>query len=107
MEDLPTILLTVGFVALVTVLITLYSRRKMASTWTGVVERVRNFQKQDANVDHSSTVPMVAVVFRTDQGRRVKVELEKRRFDAAFPDGLEPGDRVEKAAGAWYPARVG
>ena len=70
MNDLQTIVLTVAFFALVTVIFTLYSRRKMATTWSGVVERVRTFQRPDPNADHSF-VHMVAVTFRTDQGRRV------------------------------------
>lgn len=106
MSDLQTLLLTIGFVVLVTVVLTLYSRRKMATTWDGAVERVRTFQKPDPNVDHSF-VHMVAVTFRTDRGRRVKLQLERARFDVAFPGGLKAGDRVAKTAGAWYPAKVG
>jgi hypothetical protein len=106
MNDVQNVLLTIGFVALVTVIVTLYSRRKMATTWSGTVERVRAFQRPDPNVDHSF-VHKVAVTFRTDQGRRVKIELERHRFEAAFPNGLAAGDRVEKSVGAWYPARVG
>lgn len=106
MNDLQTILLTVGFVALVTVVITLYSRRRLAQSWSGAVERVRTLQRPDPNVDHSF-VRKVAVTFRTDKGRRVRIELERSRFDAAFPHGLVAGDRVEKKPGAWFPARVG
>lgn len=106
MNDLQNVLLTVGFVALVTVVITLYSRRKLAQSWSGAVERVRTLQRPDPGVDHSF-VHKVAVTFRTDQGRRVRIELERRRFDAAFPRGLVAGDRVEKKPGAWFPARVG
>ena len=106
MNDLQNVLLTVGFVAAVTVVITLYARRKMAQSWGGAVERVRTFQRPDPNVDRSF-VHKVAVTFRTDQGRRVKIELERSRYDAMFPSGLVAGDRVEKTPGAWFPARVG
>jgi hypothetical protein len=106
MNDLQNVLLTVGFVAAVTVVITLYARRKMADRWSGAVERVRSFQRPDPNSNHSF-VHKVAVTFRTDTGRRVKIELERSRYEAAFPDGLAAGDRVEKAPGAWFPARVG
>ena len=106
MNDLQNVLLTVAFVALVTVVITLYTRRKLAASWSGSVERVRAFQRPDPNVEHSF-VYKVAVTFRTDQGRRVRIELERSRYDAAFPSGLVAGNRVEKKPGAWFPARVG
>jgi hypothetical protein len=105
MNDLQNVLLTVGFVAAVTVVITLYSRRKLAQSWSGAVERVRPFQRPDPNNDHSF-VHKVAVTFRTDGGRRVKIELDRSRFDAVFPHGLVVGDRVEKTPGVWFPARV-
>jgi hypothetical protein len=106
MNDLQNVLLTIGFVAAVTVVITLYSRRKLAASWRGAVERVRTFQRPDPSVDHSF-VHKVAVTFRTDRGRRVRIELDRSRYDAVFPTGLVAGDRVEKTPGAWFPARVG
>jgi hypothetical protein len=106
MNDLHNVLLTIGFVTLFTVVLTLFTRRKMAANWSGSVERVRTFQRPDPDVQHSF-VEMVAVTFRTDQGKRKKLQLERSRYDAAFPGGLAAGDRVEKTSGAWFPARVG
>ncbi len=104
MSDAQTILLTVVVVASATAALTLYGRRRMTRTWTGRVERVHETtRRDDRDADGHHVIKVVKITFRTDQGKTVRAELDERAFVKAYPDGLAVGDRVSKAAGAWYP----
>ena len=104
MSDTQTLLLTVVVVVLATTALTLYGRRRMTGTWAGRVERVHETTRRDDRYsDGHHVIKVVKVTFRTDQGKTVRVELDERAFGQAYPDGLAVGDRVIKAAGAWYP----
>ena len=104
------ILLTIAVVAVVTVLLTLWVRRRSGSSWNGTVEDVEETTKHrhgnDEN-DVGTTERVVRVRYRTSTGTRVKHEFSLTQFRGLYPDGLTIGDRVEKTGGAWYPARVG
>lgn len=103
--DTGELLLTVAFVAAVMVVIIIWTKRKTASSWSGRVEKVREIHRthqQDEN-DPGTTEHFVEIRSRTDAGKRVKIELELRVFQQLYPTGLEPGDRITKKAGEWYP----
>lgn len=97
--------LTIVVVAAVTLALTLWTMRRKASTWSGEVETVREVRRtrqRDENAPRT-TKYYVQIRARTDAGKRVKVELEKHVFQRLYPTGLEPGDRITKQAGEWYP----
>lgn len=103
--DTGELLLTVVFVAAVTIAITMWTKRKTASSWSAQVEKVREFSRthHDSDDDPGTTRHFVEIRARTDAGKRVKVELELRVFQQLYPTGLEPGDRISKKAGEWHP----
>jgi hypothetical protein len=101
-EDL---LLSIGFFALVMVLLTLWVRRRNASSWAGVVESIKEVRKTHHQDDHDpgTTEHLVRIRARSDRGQRIKLEMPLRTFEALYPDGLNAGDRVAKRPGTWYP----
>jgi len=104
--DAGELLLTIVVVAGLTLVLTLFARRQMRSSWSGRVEKVRERTRTHQNDEHDvgTTEHVVTVVVRTDAGKRVKVALPLPTFQHLFPTGLEVGDRVEKKSGAPYPA---
>jgi hypothetical protein len=99
------LLYTIGFLALVTVLLTLWVRRRNASSWAGVIEQVREVQKthHQNRDDPGTTEHYVRIAARSDHGKRIRLEMPLRTFEALYPDGLAVGDRVAKNPGSWYP----
>jgi hypothetical protein len=97
---------SVAFFALVMVLITLWVRRKSAASWSGVVEKVREVTKTHHQDDQSTgtTEHYMRVHARSDAGKRIKVEMPLRTFEALYPEGLGPGVRIAKRPGEWYPS---
>lgn len=71
--------------------------RKHRSAWTGVVT-----DKINLPGDNEGTQPTVAVVFRTDTGRTVKLELASANDLLAY----EIGQRFQKHPGRTWPVRV-
>lgn len=102
-EGLYGILLAVAL----SVVLTLYTRRRTSRTWQGVVEDVRSYRR-DRSTSSESVAQFesyIQVRYRTDTGRRGKITLKKRQFDAALA-GLKPGDRLVKEAGSYYPRKA-
>ncbi len=102
-EGLYGILLAVAL----SVILTLYSRRRMGRTWQGVVEDVRSYRRDRSTGDDSTAQyeDYVRVRYRTDAGKRGKITFKRRQFDAALP-GVKPGDRLIKEAGSYYPRKA-
>ena len=107
--DAGELLLTIVVVAGLTLVLTLFARRQMRSSWIGRVEQVRERSRTHQNDEHDlgTTEHVVPVAVRTDAGKRVKVEMPLRTFQQLFPTGLKVGDRIEKKSGAAYPALEG
>ena len=102
-EGLYGILLAIGL----SVILTLYTRRRMGRTWQGVVEDVKSYRRDRATGEDTATQyeDYVRVRYRTDGGKRGKITFKKRQFDAALP-GLKAGDRLIKEAGSYYPRKA-
>jgi len=101
------ILLVIVVVIAATVLLTWYARKKMAQSWTGVVSSVHRYeQPHDPQDSQSLMEDWMRVVIRTDAGKKIKLQFRKTQFDQLYPTGLVEGDRVEKAAGAFYPSKT-
>ena len=103
------IVLTVIVVAVVTVLLTLWARRRSGSTWSGVVERIdeKSRMHHQSDDDPGTTEHYMTVRFRTDAGKTTTMEFRRNAFDEQYGGNLAVGDRVTKAAGAWFPERSG
>ena len=101
------ILSTVIVVAIVTVLLTLWARRRSGSSWSGVVERIdeKTRTRHQSDDDPGTTEHYAAVRFRTDAGKTATMEFRRNAFDKQYSGNLAVGDRVTKAAGAWFPER--
>jgi len=97
---------SVAFFALVMVLTTLWVRRKSAASWVGAVETVREVRKTHHQDDNSpgTTEHYMRIHARSDAGKRIKVEMPLRTFEALYPEGLGPGVRIAKRPGQWYPS---
>lgn len=101
------VLAVIVVVIAATVLLSWYSQRKLAGSWSGTVTSIRQESlPQDATDSHSMMVDWVRIDVRTDQGRRLKLRWPKSQFDQLFTAGLAEGDRLEKAAGALHPGRA-
>jgi len=100
-------LAVIASVIVAIVLLSWYSKRKMAQSWSGVVTELQRYQQpQDATDSQSMMVEWLRVAIRTDAGKTLKLRWARSQFDQLFPDGLVEGDRVEKAAGALNPGKV-
>lgn len=88
------IILTVASVAIVTVVLTLYSNRKKKDAWSGRVEKLDRYQDTD-----DEDVYILHV--RTDEGK-----LMKMRTNAYMFGQFRTGDRILKRAGDPSPVKA-
>jgi|GEM_PF-1975641 len=107
--DAGELLITIVFVAAVTLAFTLWSKRRSGSSWSGRVEKVDYFDRThyDNDDDPGTSQPFVRIHARTDAGKRVKVELAQHAYHQLYPSELQPGERIVKKPGEWYPTREG
>lgn len=100
----------VATIVAVSVIAMLYSRRRMAKAWKGRVTKVRSYQEGQRDTQGRPT-GMIQEFFivrcRTDSGRGVRLKMDRTQFSGTYPDGLNPGDRVEKLPGEWWPKKTG
>ncbi len=88
-------LLTIIFVAGVTIIFTFISLRQKNSAWKGVLTDKKIKTDSDDNSSYR-------LIFRTDEGKRVKVSVAtKQGFDQ-----FQIGERFEKKTGEYFPVRV-
>jgi len=102
--DMKELLLTVAVIGGLTLLLSLYARRKMSRSWRGRVEKITSFSERDPHFEDSSVSrQMVRVFFRTEKGKTIKMDFEKGHYEKIYPQGLAEGAEVEKQPGKWYP----
>ena len=103
------VLASIAVFLVVTVLLSWYSHRKKARQWRGRVETVKSYSRHDERYRDHPTVVMITmytIVYRKDDGSKVKETVDENQFKALYPGGLTAGDRVEKKAGGWWPEKV-
>ena len=104
----PDLLYSAGAFVAATVLLTLYTRRKMRARWCGVVEEVKPYRRDRNSGDRDTAAvyeDMVRVRYHTDAGRRGSLTLKKAQFTALFGE-LRSGDAIAKEPGAYYPRKI-
>ncbi|MGI5841221.1 MAG: DUF7489 domain-containing protein [Patescibacteria group bacterium] len=89
-------LLTIIFVAAVTIIFTFVSLRQKKSSWKGVLTDKKIKADDDDNESYQ-------LIFTTDEGKRVRVSVAtKQGFDQ-----FVVGDRFEKKSGEYFPVKIG
>ena len=91
------IIAAVVFAVGVTAVLSFFAWRKHRSVWTGVVAGQINIPE-----DGEDSVPVYAVVFRTDTGGKVKLRVASSQDLAAYAIGR----RFEKKAGQDWPVQL-
>ncbi len=92
-------------VALAVVIMVFQSRKKKES-WSGVVVDIKKkIITKEQDEGGFTEEEYVSVFYKTDNGKKGKIQLKKYHFDTLFPD-LKIGDRLVKDAGEDYPKVV-
>ncbi len=93
------ILEVIAVVVVFTVILTLISRAKQKQTWTGTLEKKKVSDGSLSTGDDLRDIQTYyTLIFRTDTGKRAKVNVSKAMFDA-YPVGM----RFIKRSGANFP----
>lgn len=93
----------------ISLLAMLYSKRRMSKGWKGRVTKVRSYQERQRDLegrDSALIQEFFVIRCRTDSGRSVRLKMSQTQFSGVYPDGLKPGDRVEKVPGEWWPKKI-
>ena len=95
-----------GFVVL-TVIFTLISIKKRNSAWQGNVTKLKTYSVDRNKSDDgpSDFEDYIAVYYRTDAGKKGKLDFPQKGFDDIYP-GLKVGDRLVKNKGEYFPRKV-
>jgi len=93
--DIQSILIMVVAVVALTVVLSIVSIKKQKSCWIGVLE------KKIIKEDNSSANIYFTLRFRTDDGKKVNVQVSQDMFNA-----FNKGDRVIKKSGVPYPEKA-
>lgn len=96
------VFLSLGFFAVVTVLLALWTRKRAARSWTGQVAdkfvKTVHFRANENRPARTEQRPMVE--FRTDRGKKVVLRAGADQFGY-----FEVGDRVFKVSGLEWPEK--
>jgi hypothetical protein len=86
---------TIILVILVTVILTLRSKKERASYWKGELVKKNDFTDED-NENH-----MYRLTFKTEVGKKKKVTVKEELYMKS-----KIGDKFEKMAGEYIPKRL-
>ncbi len=102
-EILLTVVVVVGFTAI----LTLFQRRKQASSWQGTVTKIEQKQIERNRLEDGPAIyeEQVWIRYRTDGGKRGKLQLTPQQFEQHYA-GLVEGCRLNKEAGEALPERL-
>ena len=92
------VLTVVLVVAVVTVLLTLYSKGKQKQTWKGTLVEKKVDDGSSTGNDLRSIQTYYILIFRTDSGKMVKLNVTKAMFDE-----YSVGGKFIKKSGANFP----
>ena len=98
------IVLTVAVVVAFTAILTLYSMKKRAEAWTGVVTKIDTVRRQ-RDPEQNIWEVFTRVFYKRDDGKKGKVKLPEHAVSHQFPDGINVGDRLVKTKGEYMPKR--
>jgi hypothetical protein len=94
-----------GALAIIVVFSFLMSRRtkkQRAAVWQGVVTDIKHQRPRITRDEDRGAEDWVTIHYRTDEGRDDRFKIRMRVFRDFF-SGLKPGDRLNKAQGAYLP----
>ncbi len=85
-------------------ILSLFQKRKKQSNWEGVVTKIKehNYNYGGDMEYNSNFKDYVYIYYRTDKGKKGKLQIYKETFDSLYP-GLKVGDPLIKQAGSMYP----
>jgi len=82
--------------------IALHHSYKKQTTWRGTVTRI--VEKPAAGIDGLDTKDYVDVHYETDEGKRGKFRIFRKKFEVLYPN-LKAGDRLVKETGEVFPRK--
>jgi hypothetical protein len=97
--DTQTIMTTVIVVACLTAFLTYLSYRQKQSSWMGTV--IAKHHEPAYSDENSSSPEKYKVIFKTDSGRKVTVDLFEKDYEL-----YQIGDRAEKKSGEYFPEKL-
>ena len=68
--------------------------------WEGTVIEIE--EKPAAGIDDLDTKDFVDIYYKTEEGRKGKIHIYRKKFDTMYP-GLREGSRLIKQAGKHFP----
>ena len=86
---------TIILVIVVTVILTLKSKKEKDSYWKGELIKKRDITDED-NENH-----VYKLIFRKENGKKIKVSVSEENFNKA-----KVGDKYEKAKGEYIPKKI-
>jgi hypothetical protein len=108
MENFENIVITIVFVAVITLIVFIYSRKRMKKSWIGTVVKVKERSVHE-NKYNDSTVQMetyIHIYCNTDDGKRQHVKIEKKACLNFYGRMPVVGDRMEKKPDEWIPRMI-
>lgn len=93
-----------GFVVVVSLLMSWRERKQRQSAWTGVVTDIKHQRRSIARDEDRRDEDRVTVYYRTDEGKSGKFKLRMAGFRQCF-ESLRVGDRLNKQEGQYLPGR--
>lgn len=96
------IVYAIVMIVVISAIFTLISKRQKDSSWEGTVTRVREYHHTDSD---DNTREGVYIHYRTDTGKKGKLDLNKWAFSQTYA-GIKEGDRLVKKSGEYMPQVV-
>lgn len=98
MENPEELALTIGFVIGVTLLFSLWTKKKMKQEWQGqLIDKKVKKREDNQGFDQTS----YELKFKTDEGKVHTIKVQQAMYDM-----WKIGDMGEKKSGEWWPKRV-
>ncbi len=105
MGNIGLIILVVVVVVAFTALLTWFQAKKKAEVWQGTVTKIKHKTIDRSGTDEPARLEDVVYIhYRTDEGKKGKLQLDKRQFNQQYPD-LQVNDRLDKQAGEYMPRK--
>lgn len=93
-----------GFIAVISLLMSWRERRQRRSAWAGVVTDLEHQRPSVARDEDRRDEDWVTVYYRTDEGKSGKFKLRMASFRQCF-ESLRVGDRLNKQEGQYLPSK--
>lgn len=100
-ETFMTIVLVVVVFIVLTVILSLKSRKKYAEQWHGSVTEIRRYESGGSE---GSSQSRVKLKWKRDDGASGSLDLDEGAFDRLYAN-LKQGDRLVKKAGEGMPVK--